>query len=308
MRQIVEEPIPPPQSICPDYPEELAAIVMRLLQRDPSRRYPTAEALRVDLTGFLSQIGRPHGKREMARFLRSLFTPKDAYEAGEPSADGVDGPDGSGVNRDGDIETLEYQGLAPAAPVRGPALDFDLTTESSLPPERPGEPRVDSKEEAFLTRCDNPLLDGGDEGPLTPLPRDPDRTNLLALPGQHSGGMTTHMLGDGSTYPRRLALPSHGLTGGADGGEGGKKALAEGPAADGPGANFRSETAAISPRSRRRRAQSGGGASAGTAVAAQAATAAGPGRTAQKTAWWRIAVFSSLLLVGLLLAYYIAQR
>lgn len=76
MQQVVGHDIAPPRQVLPDYPPELEAIVVKALQRDPQKRYPTAEALRVDLAAFLSRsskTGRAHGKRELGRFLRTVF-------------------------------------------------------------------------------------------------------------------------------------------------------------------------------------------------------------------------------------------
>jgi hypothetical protein len=41
MKQRFEEGLPPPRSIDPSIPEPLAALVMRLVQRDPGARYQT---------------------------------------------------------------------------------------------------------------------------------------------------------------------------------------------------------------------------------------------------------------------------
>ncbi len=297
MRQIVEEPIPSPLDLCPDYPESLAAVVMRLLDRDPTRRYPTAEALRVDLTAFLAQVaeahgtrhGKRHGKKEMAHFLRSLFAPKDAYEAAAAAAD---------VTEVGEVSGQRTHPLIKEENETRETMDF---SDRSLPPKDAGVPRAghpsamaddrprprprprEDPEEALLTRCDNPYLDASQEH-LTPLPRDPDRTHFIAVPGQGSGGLTTHMLGDGSTYPRRLMLPAEHGDDGA----------------------HRSETAVALPRSPSARvtiARLRGLFRAVKAGLKGPDVRKTPGRTRL-----RILVFSSLALLGLVLAYYIAQR
>ena len=270
MRQIVEEPIPSPRQVCPDYPEALEAIVMRLLERDPTRRYPTADALRVDLSAFLAQVAETHGtrygKREMARFLRTLFVPRDDH--------GIDAE---------------------------PQVPAEETVDVSEPPQRKdtgglakAEGRIDP-EEAFLTRCDNPILDAPGES-FKPMPRDPDRTNFLLVPGQGTGGMTTHMMGDGSTYPRReepdtgtAALPAPKVTRVQSEKRSWRQAHNESRSKTQSG--NRSETQV---ENRNRSLQT-----------AKQATA-DPKTTAAKRL--RLFVISSLALVGLLLAYYITQR
>src|SRR6478735_9999983 len=49
----VQEQPPPPSTVNPSVPVALEAIDMRLLQKDPAQRYPSAEDLRADLRRFL---------------------------------------------------------------------------------------------------------------------------------------------------------------------------------------------------------------------------------------------------------------
>jgi Protein kinase domain/PEGA domain len=55
LRKHVSEPPPPPSSHWPGTPPELEAIVLRLLAKDPKDRYPSAEALLVELRAYLSR-------------------------------------------------------------------------------------------------------------------------------------------------------------------------------------------------------------------------------------------------------------
>ncbi|MCS6914458.1 MAG: serine/threonine-protein kinase [Myxococcales bacterium] len=198
MRRIVEEPIPPPRSLQPDYPADLEAIVMRALERDPAHRHPTAEALRIDLVSWLQKVPRPHGRRELARFLHSIFDPP-----APAMADPV--PEGN--------ETVDLG----SRPMVGRPLDDDATVETSLPAGQ------EDAEEGQLTRHDNPLL-APEAPPPPPLPRDPDRTERLLPTAQRrrhlSGGITTHMLGEGHTHSLQrpspaghpAALPEHTMS------------------------------------------------------------------------------------------------
>jgi serine/threonine protein kinase len=62
-----QEPTPPRQ-LRPDTPARLEAVCLRCLRKDPSDRYPSAEALADDLRGFLSSARRGPGL--WARLLR----------------------------------------------------------------------------------------------------------------------------------------------------------------------------------------------------------------------------------------------
>jgi serine/threonine-protein kinase len=67
MKQITELP-PPIESKSPDVPEDLAACVMRCLEKEPEHRWPTADALRRALESRNTPAYRP-------RALRSLVVP-----------------------------------------------------------------------------------------------------------------------------------------------------------------------------------------------------------------------------------------
>jgi hypothetical protein len=49
------EPPTPPSQLTPDIPEEIEAIILRLLQKEPDERYATAEELLIDLRSFLNR-------------------------------------------------------------------------------------------------------------------------------------------------------------------------------------------------------------------------------------------------------------
>jgi serine/threonine-protein kinase len=55
LRKHVSEPPPPPSSHWAATPPELEAMVLRLLAKDPNDRYPSAEALLVELRAYLSR-------------------------------------------------------------------------------------------------------------------------------------------------------------------------------------------------------------------------------------------------------------
>jgi serine/threonine protein kinase len=84
MKRIVEDDAPPPTSRCADYPRELEDIVLRALRRDPAERYPSAQALQLDLEK-LARHRRIHTSSvQLGAYIRELFPER----TGEPRAVG----------------------------------------------------------------------------------------------------------------------------------------------------------------------------------------------------------------------------
>ncbi|HWE29477.1 MAG TPA: serine/threonine-protein kinase [Polyangia bacterium] len=90
IRMVIDEPIVRPSELRPDFPASLEAIIMRALERDPARRYPSARALRTDLMAWLAETGLSHDKRRIAEYLRSIFNLKKQHEAEEFAGDSGD--------------------------------------------------------------------------------------------------------------------------------------------------------------------------------------------------------------------------
>jgi serine/threonine protein kinase len=76
MHRIVTGDVPMPHAIVPDYPPQLAQIVMRCLELDPARRYPTAQALRRDLETFAHDQRIATSTDGLGEFLRELYPPE----------------------------------------------------------------------------------------------------------------------------------------------------------------------------------------------------------------------------------------
>ena len=74
MRRVCEDPIPLPSDLAPGYPPALERIVMRLLERDPAARYPSAAQALEDLRAYLREGEDGWDSPAIARYLRSLFT------------------------------------------------------------------------------------------------------------------------------------------------------------------------------------------------------------------------------------------
>jgi serine/threonine protein kinase len=61
-RKILALPIAPPSTKRPSVPPELDAIVMKALERDPARRYQTADEMATDLQRFVFENGLPENR------------------------------------------------------------------------------------------------------------------------------------------------------------------------------------------------------------------------------------------------------
>ncbi len=72
-QKILEQPVPAPTQVRPDYPRALERIVLRLLQRDPAQRYPDADTLIRDLESFASDADLSLGCGALSRYLVDLF-------------------------------------------------------------------------------------------------------------------------------------------------------------------------------------------------------------------------------------------
>ena len=78
-RKILALPIEPPSKLRPSVPAELDAIVMKALERDPARRYQTAEEMATDLRRFVFENGLPENRNgAFVRALGDLGTPDPA--------------------------------------------------------------------------------------------------------------------------------------------------------------------------------------------------------------------------------------
>jgi serine/threonine protein kinase len=71
MRNVVERPVPPPSTQRADVPAALDFIVLRALERDPTRRYPDARTMADELEAVLQEAR--FAPRAMTRMLDELF-------------------------------------------------------------------------------------------------------------------------------------------------------------------------------------------------------------------------------------------
>jgi serine/threonine-protein kinase len=73
VRALAEAPVPPPSSVLPGLPSELDAVVLRALEREPSRRYATAAEFGAALWGFLRAQSKIPDHRQIGAWLSALF-------------------------------------------------------------------------------------------------------------------------------------------------------------------------------------------------------------------------------------------
>ncbi len=74
LRRVREARVEPPRKACPEIPEELEAITLRCLAREPGQRYQAAAQLRDDLQLFLSRVGYFQSSQTLSRYLREAFS------------------------------------------------------------------------------------------------------------------------------------------------------------------------------------------------------------------------------------------
>lgn len=82
LKAVVSEPILPPTSIIPDYPEKLSAIVMKALERDKKKRYSSCLEMQEALEEFMESTGIIPSPKKLGDFLKELFhdEPKNLKE------------------------------------------------------------------------------------------------------------------------------------------------------------------------------------------------------------------------------------
>jgi tRNA A-37 threonylcarbamoyl transferase component Bud32 len=73
IRKIIDDPVPAPSARIPGYPRELEAIVMKALAKSPADRYPTAQALQLDLEAFAREHKLAMSSIGIARLMGELF-------------------------------------------------------------------------------------------------------------------------------------------------------------------------------------------------------------------------------------------
>ncbi len=86
-KAITLEPIPDPRTRLDDYPEALARIVMRSLERGPAARWPSARAMKMALLEFAQGLGWSLSSKAVADTVREALGNTDVEARWEPVGD-----------------------------------------------------------------------------------------------------------------------------------------------------------------------------------------------------------------------------
>ncbi|AKF03034.1 Serine/threonine protein kinase PrkC, regulator of stationary phase [Sandaracinus amylolyticus] len=119
---VIAQEIARPSSVAPDVPEALDAIVLRALERDVSRRTPTAAQLADELEEYLYARGRPLGAPEIASWMEAHFEDRIRKRAGalqgRRSAMPLDRLSAESLDRasDDDAKTTPHDAAPPIEP------------------------------------------------------------------------------------------------------------------------------------------------------------------------------------------------
>jgi predicted ATPase/predicted Ser/Thr protein kinase len=87
LQLVAECKVAPPRAVQPDIAPELEAITLRMLERDPARRFEDLAAARMALEAFLLGANLPASAAHLGAFMRELFPEGDAFveqPAGDP--------------------------------------------------------------------------------------------------------------------------------------------------------------------------------------------------------------------------------
>ncbi len=97
-KAVVRDTIPPPRTRVKDYPDDLARVVMTALERDVSRRWPSARAMRAALGGVMEAHGWAVETSTLAKLVefaldgQAIETRWERIDAGEIPSPGDDTP------------------------------------------------------------------------------------------------------------------------------------------------------------------------------------------------------------------------
>ena len=139
MYKILDSSPPPLKVFAPDAPEELWNIIRSLLRKDAAERTPSARILEEQLDGVLRSTGEYAGRRELARYYRTLF-PEDMLDSGlNTFTEEVMTP--SARPREEIEEAEEEHAVLPRTPEQGAIARLEeLTSTPSKEPAMAGSP------------------------------------------------------------------------------------------------------------------------------------------------------------------------
>ncbi len=178
LKAICEQPIPPPRSVDPAYPEALSRVVMRALSRSRRRRYQTALEMRQDLLAVARELSPSlTPEDDLAALMRRLFADRmqekaDTLRRVQQGTTVARLPD-----NDADLEvelpivvTVEYDSLPPTEgeeTASGTESATDSDYEIPVAPRMPSDPELMSMSGVSASGTDAIAL----ESPHTPRAR-----------------------------------------------------------------------------------------------------------------------------------------
>jgi serine/threonine protein kinase len=93
LRAIIETPVVPPSSRVRHYPHDLERIVLRAVAKDPDARYPTAQAMQLDLEALAREHRSALSSVNLAKLMAELFNDRvDARLRAQRDAQATDDP------------------------------------------------------------------------------------------------------------------------------------------------------------------------------------------------------------------------
>jgi serine/threonine protein kinase/tetratricopeptide (TPR) repeat protein len=95
LQKILQDPIPKPSQHVPGFPAELEAVIMRMLERDPAKRFATLSDVSQRLKEYVDRASVSSGEVSVAQFVQQILgkeleertrdlTPMEPTEAGAP--------------------------------------------------------------------------------------------------------------------------------------------------------------------------------------------------------------------------------
>lgn len=154
---VLQDAVPDPRRFRPDYPEGLALVVRRALDRDPSRRFQTALEFARALEQWAAAAGVSTDADEVSSYMRDLFAEQIAVREDLLRAASVDAPleavDALWQTHSGDEVGRAALALRSEPPDDEPTLHVErpsreprdsvipLTRSASRPPAEPDAPR-----------------------------------------------------------------------------------------------------------------------------------------------------------------------
>ncbi len=171
-KAVVHDVIPPPSLRVPDYPADLAHVVMTSLERDVEKRWPSARAMRLALDGVMAAHGWDVTTGTLAKLVefamdgQAIETRWERIDTGEIPSPGDDTPtmvdDDPLVGGSGGIAPLRPVSVFPGAPVGPRAMDAEDRSSRVLGSVPPGamEPAYELGATVESTPTEAPTVPG----------------------------------------------------------------------------------------------------------------------------------------------------